>query len=83
MTDEFKELFSYALATFGAVLAIINSIVAEVRVRKLQKQLDAAKERETFIECPHCKKKILLSEMSFRLPSGALDNNLDGKPDAD
>lgn len=83
MTDQLKELVSYALATFGAVLAIINSIIAEVRVRKLQLQLDAAKQRETYIECPHCKKKILLSQMSFRLPSGALDNNLDGKPDED
>lgn len=81
--EELPELASLGVALASSLVAFISGIVAYRRSWKLGKQLEAAKERETYAVCPHCGKKIHLSEMSFRLPSGALDNDLDGKPDAD
>lgn len=83
MKEILVEFGSLALAVSSAIISVINAIVSARRSYKLSQELDAAKERETYIECPHCGKKIHLSEMSFRLPSGALDNDLNGKPDAD
>ena len=83
MKEILIEFGSLALAVSSAIIAVINAIVSARRSYKLSQELDAAKERETYIECPHCSKKIRLSEMYFRLPSGALDNDLNGKPDED
>ena len=81
--DLIIQVTTAGVAIAGALTAIINAIVAGKRSARLAQQLEQAKERETYAVCPHCGKKIHLSEMSFRLPSGALDNNLDGKPDED
>lgn len=81
--DLIIQVTTAGVAIAGALTAIINAIVAGKRSARLAEQLEQAKERETYATCPHCGKKIHLSEMSFRLPSGALDNNLDGKPDED
>lgn len=81
--DLIIQVTTAGVAIAGALTAIINAIVAGKRSARLAQQLEQAKERETYATCPHCGKKIHLSEMSFRLPSGALDNNLDGKPDED
>lgn len=70
-----------AAAVSGAIVATITAIVSARKTAKLEKALDAAKARETFAVCPRCKKKVLLSELSFHLPSGARDNNLNGLPD--
>lgn len=71
-------------AVAGCATAIASGIVAIVSAKKaskLEKRLEEAKQRETYIICPHCKKKTPLSEVDFRLPDGSLDNNLNGKPD--
>lgn len=69
----------------SGVIAIASAVVGVISVcrgYKFTKYLNDARQRETYIECPHCKKKIPLSEISFHLPSGEVDNNLNGKPDA-
>lgn len=71
-----------AAAVSGAIVATISAIVSASKTRKLEKALDAAKARETFAICPRCKKKVLLSELQFHLPSGARDNNLNGVDDS-
>lgn len=81
-TDFIIQVTTAGVAIAGALTAIINAIVAGKRSAKLAQQLEQAKERETYAVCPHCGKKVHLSEMTFRLPSGAVDNNLDGKEDA-
>ena len=81
--DFIIQVTTAGVAIAGALTSVINVIIAGKRSAKLAQQLEQAKERETYATCPHCGKKIHLSEMSFKLPSGALDNNLDGKPDAD
>lgn len=72
-----------AAAVAGAIVAVISAISSARKTTKLQRALDDAKARETFTICPRCKKKVLLSELSFHLPSGARDNNLNGLPDSE
>lgn len=83
MKEILVEFGSLAFAVSSAIIAVINAIVSARKTAKLAEELEAAKMRETYIECPHCKNKVLLSEMRFRLPTGALDNDLNGKPDLD
>lgn len=75
------EVITAAASAVAAVTALVVAIVNGVRAVKLERQIEAAKQRETYIVCPHCGKKAPLSEVSFRLPDGSLDNNLNGKPD--
>lgn len=79
--EELPELATLGVALVSSIVAFISGIVSYRQSSKLGKQLQVAKERETYSICPHCGKKVYLSEMSFRLPSGAVDNNLDGKAD--
>nr|CAI9752420.1 hypothetical protein YKEOBPQY_YKEOBPQY_CDS_0008 [Microvirus sp.] len=48
---------------------------------RASRMLDDAKKRQTYLICPHCSKKVYLSEIDFHLPSGSLDNNINGLPD--
>lgn len=70
-----------AAACSGAIVAVITAVVNARKTRRLEKALDDAKARETFAICPRCKKKVLLSELAFHLPSGERDQNLNGVPD--
>lgn len=66
-------------------MGVVNGVAAIVLVIKSKSfslYLKKAKQRETYTVCPHCKKEIPLSELSFHLPSGELDNNLNGVPDS-
>lgn len=65
------------VAIAGAIVGIINAIYA----RKFAKYLEDAKKRETYTVCPYCKKKIPISELHFHLPTGQLDDDLNGLPD--
>lgn len=72
-------------AVAGAATAIAAGIVAVISARKsfkFEKALEAAKQRDTYCICPHCKKKISLSEIHWILPTGEIDDNLNGKPDS-
>ena len=75
------ELITAASGCIAAATAFVVAIVSVRKNLRIEKALDEAKQRETYIICPNCKKKIPLSEISFRLPSGEVDNNLNGKPD--
>lgn len=50
---------------------------------KLRNRLKAAKRQSYSIRCPHCKKEAPLSEVSFVMPDGRPDNNLNGVADDD
>lgn len=65
----------------GAVAAIVTSIVNLVKNHRIKVALDKAKQRETYAICPKCRKKIPLSELSFYLPDGSKDDDLNGVPD--
>lgn len=65
-----------------AICTAVAGVIALIQTKKFSHYLDAAKQRETYIECPRCKKKIPLSEINFHLPSGEVDNNLNGRPDS-
>ena len=67
----------------GAVAAIVTSVVNLVKNHRIKIALDKAKQRETYAVCPNCKKKIPLSELSFYLPDGSKDNDLNGVPDSE
>lgn len=76
------------VALFAAIAGIITALASLIAVIvgfrksfKLKEALEEAKARETYIVCPGCKKKIPLSEIDFHLPTGQVDNNLNGKPD--
>lgn len=70
-----------AVSVIGAIGSLVAAIMSFFKSRRLARILDDAKERETYTVCPYCKKKIHLSEMDFHLPSGALDNDLNGEAD--
>lgn len=73
---------STACASVAAsVVSVIKAISASKKAARLERLLDDAKARETYFICPKCKSKVLLSEVDFHLPSGSLDNNLNGKAD--
>lgn len=59
----------------------VAAIVLLIKSKSFSLYLKKAKQRETYMVCPHCKKEIPLSELSFHLPSGEVDNNLNGVPD--
>lgn len=70
-----------AVSVIGALGSFIAAICSFLKSRRLSRILADAKERETYAVCPHCKKKIHLSQMDFHLPNGAIDNDLDGMED--
>lgn len=68
----------------GACAAVASIVMAVRNARKtaqISKILEDAKERQTYVVCPRCKKKVTLSELQFHLPDGSLDMDLDGQPD--
>ena len=68
-------------SAIGAAAGVAMAIISLVKSRKASKFMQAAKARETYAVCPHCKKKVPLSELPFFLPDGSKDNNLNGVPD--
>lgn len=67
----------------GAIAAITTAVVSLIKAHQVKVALEKAKQRETYCVCPKCKKKIPLSELSFYLPDGSKDNDLNGIPDPD
>lgn len=64
------------LTAMATLLGITNHRIN--KIRKLMKQSDGNGYR---IVCPHCHKESPIEQVTFKLPSGALDNNLNGIPD--
>lgn len=77
-----KEYAGVIAASFAFVADMIIAFVVGLNSRLVKRVLNQAKKRDTFTVCPHCHKKIMLSDMSFRLPTGEIDNDLNGKPDS-
>lgn len=75
------ELITAISSAAGALASLVVAIASLIKAHKANEMLEKAKLRETYGVCPHCKKKIPLSQISFYLPDGSLDNNLDGLPD--
>lgn len=67
------------LLNVGGVSAAATSLLKQ---RHISQALKEAKERQSYIICPHCKKKTPLSEVSIHLVNGEVDNNLNGVPDS-
>lgn len=70
-----------AVSVIGAIGSLVAAVMSFFKSRRLARLLDDAKARETYSICPFCHKKIPLSEMDFHLPSGVVDNDLDGLAD--
>lgn len=81
-SPEFLTALTTAIAsTAAAIVSVIKAVQASKRADKARQLLDDAKARSTYAVCPECGKRIYLSDLSFHLPSGQLDNNLNGVPD--
>lgn len=76
-----ETIVSAVSAASGAVVAVV-ALVKTHQVKKTCKKLIAeAEARCTMVECPRCHKKSPLQEVSFYLPTGERDQNLDGVAD--
>lgn len=82
-TQFLADNWSSIVNVFMGVINGIAAIVLLVKSKSFSLYLKKAKQRETYTVCPHCKKEIPLSELSWHLPSGEVDNNLNGVPDRD
>lgn len=77
----FSKYWPELVSGIVAILTALSALLAAIHANRFKRYLDKAKERETYAVCPHCKKRIPLSEIQFHLPTGEVDNNLNGKPD--
>lgn len=72
------------LSGAGSAVGLFVGCYAAAVTRHLRKRFKAASDRGTYVICPHCKKAVKLSDVvTFYLPDGTIDNDLDGKPDKD
>lgn len=78
-----KEYAGVIAASLAFVADLIIAFVVGFNSRLVKRVLTQAKKRETFTVCPHCHKKIPLTDIDFRLPTGEIDNDLNGKPDVE
>lgn len=69
------------VSVISSISALIFSLIRAKSVKQLKDALEQAKKKDTRILCPKCHKESPLSEVHFLLPSGALDDNLNGIAD--
>lgn len=81
LQENWQSIVSWTTSVGAIVSAIITGIRAHHIKVSCDRILNEARERKTYTNCPHCKRKISLDELTFHLPGGAVDNNLDGLPD--
>lgn len=78
------EIVSGCASVVVGVLALIQMRINK-RLNKEKKSLEQAlidaKVRMTYCICPECKETIYLKDLTFRLPDGSIDQNLDGEAD--
>lgn len=79
ITTAATALASVCAAITGFVMALRNAR----KTAQIERILENAQERQTYTICPHCKKKVRLAELSWHLPDGSLDQNLNGVADKD
>lgn len=81
-SPEFLTALATSLASIAAaIVSVIKAVQAAKRAEKARQLLADAKARSTYSVCPECGKKIYLSDLAFHLPSGLVDNDLNGVPD--
>lgn len=84
LLDFFVENWTAILSGAGSAVGLFVGCYAAAVTRHLKKRFKEASDRGTYVICPHCKKAVKLSEVvTFYLPDGSKDNDLDGKPDKD
>lgn len=76
-----KENAHYLTMALSLALDICVLVYAKVKGAAVKKLLMQAKERNTYVVCPHCGKPIQLEDVTFFLPGGFVDSNLNGIPD--
>ena len=88
MKEEFiKILADYWPIIVSSVLSLVTTIVTGVSLSLRHKlkltrcDLEKARFNHVYFTCPKCGKKVNLNEITFHLPSGEFDNDLDGLPD--
>lgn len=81
LVEYLPAIITGTLSLVAAITAFVTYNIQSRKIKALQKALDEAKARETFTICPGCKKKIRLADLTFYLPDGSTDNDLDGKAD--
>lgn len=77
------------LKEYGPVIAGVLALVADILIgsivlfhsRIVKRAISKAIDRNEFTICPYCHEKIHLKDVVFRLPTGQIDQNLNGKPD--
>lgn len=92
MSDFINIIKEYLPAIIGGGVAVFSAVCSylvarlstknyKAKIASLNQQLSEARNRKTYTSCPHCGEKIYLDQISWHLPSGELDNNLNGVPD--
>lgn len=81
MIDFLQSYGSYLLSGASILLDILVIIYAKAKGAAVKKLLAEAKARQTYFVCPHCGKPVDLDDVTFLLPGGKVDQNLNGIPD--
>lgn len=80
LLENLNWLVPCAVSLFGGTS--LCSIITLLRTATLSKALKNARESKYWSTCPHCKRKVYFDELSWRMPDGVLDNNLNGVDDS-
>ena len=76
-----RNLILVILASVQTLFAALGSLLMFRLTGSMKSVLKAARLRGTYTVCPHCGTEIKLGDTDFLLPSGEVDNDLNGKPD--
>lgn len=68
-------------AVGSVAMAIIGLVKSHQSKKRYAELVQAIKVRMTYTTCPHCGKKVYFAELSWHLPDGSKDDNLNGIPD--
>lgn len=77
----FNENWKLIATSIASLVLIVCTVFGIVFSKQLSKRVKAAR-MVTFTKCPHCGEMFRLSDADFLLPSGDVDNDLDGVPDS-
>lgn len=76
----FNENWKLVASSLAALVLVVSTTFGIVFSRQLSKRVKEAR-KFTFTKCPHCGGMFRLSDADFILPSGEVDNDLNGIPD--
>ncbi len=82
LSDFLSEYWREIVLVFSSIIAIISSIDARVNKTLVKRILNNARSNGSYLLCPHCGAKVKLKDVdNVYMATGAIDNDLDGKPD--